>query len=121
MVPMGSTLPLLDKDDWLLSRLPEDVRGQLPPEVQTMIAIAAADRPWRTHPVDIRLTIPSPFGAFFVTVVAGKERRSPIRREVERRDRKLTRAGNVLFVLATVGLFYGALITAALLLTAILE
>lgn len=118
---MGSTLPLLDTDDWLLSRLPEDVRERLPPEVQTMIAIAAADRPWRKHPVDIRLTIPTPFGGFFMTLVAGRERRSDVRRQIERRERPLTRLGNVLFVLATVGAFYGALITAALLLTSILE
>lgn len=118
---MGSTLPLLDKDDWLLSRLPEDVRGQLTPEVQTMIAIAAADRPWRTHPIDIRFTIPSPFGHFYFTLVAGRERRSPVRRQIERRERKFNRLGNVLFVLATVGAFYGVLITAALMLTSILE
>jgi hypothetical protein len=118
---MASTLPLLNDDDWLLSRLPEDVRERLPPEVKTMIAIAAADRPWRTHPVDIRFSIPSPFGAFYVTLVAGRERRSPIRREIERRERPLTRLGNMLFVLGTVGAFYGALITAALLLTSILE
>lgn len=119
---MGSSLPLLNDDDtWLLSRLPENVREQLPPEIKTMIAIAAADRPWKTHPVDIRFTIPSPFGSFYVTLVAGRERRSPIRRVVERRDRRVNRLGNVLFVLGTVGAFYGALITAALLLTSILE
>jgi hypothetical protein len=118
---MGSTLPLLDKDDWLLSRLPADVRSQLTPEQRTMIAIAAADRPWRTHPVDIRFTLPTPFGAFYMTLVAGRERRNDARRQIDRRGHKLTRTGNVLFVLATVGAFYGALITAALLLTSILE
>jgi hypothetical protein len=118
---MASTLPLLNDDDWLLSRLPDDVREGLSPEVRTMIAIAAADRPWRTHPVDIRLSIPTPFGSYYVTLVAGEERRSPVRRAVERRDRPLNRLGNVLFVLGTVGVFYGALITAALLLTSILE
>ncbi len=117
---MASTLPLLN-EDWLLSRLPADVRSQLTPEIQTMIAIAAGDRPWRTHPVDIRLSIPLPFGPFYITLVAGRERRSPVRRAVERRERPLARAGNVAFVLATVGVFYSVLITAALLLTAILE
>jgi len=117
---MTSTLPVLN-EDWLLSRLPGDVRDRLSPEMQTMIALAAADRPWKTHPVDIRFTIPLPFGSFYVTVVAGRERRSTARRAVEGQSRKLVRFGNVMFVLATVGVFYAALITAALLLTAILE
>lgn len=118
---MSSTLPVLNNDDWLLSRLPADVRERLSPEVQTMLAIAAADRPWRTHPVDIRFTIPLPFGPFYVTLVAGRERRSPVRRQVDGQGRRLLRFSNVMFVLAAVGVFYSALITAALLLTAILE
>jgi hypothetical protein len=117
---MTSTLPVLN-EDWLLSRLPADVRDRLSPEMQTMLAIAAADRPWRKHPVDIRFTLPLPFGPFYVTLVAGRERRSPTRRAVEGQGRHLVRFGNVMFVLATVGVFYAALITAALLLTAILE
>jgi hypothetical protein len=117
---MNSTLPVLN-EDWLLSRLPADVRDRLSPEMQTMISIAAADRPWKTHPVDIRFTLPLPFGAFYVTLVAGRERRSPTRRAVDNRSRPLIRFGNVMFVLATVGVFYAALITAALLLTSILE
>lgn len=117
---MTSTLPLLN-ENWLLSRLPADVRERLSPEMQTMISIAAADRPWKTHPVDIRFTIPLPFGSFYVTLVAGRERRSTARRVVDGRSRPLLRFGNVMFVLATVGVFYTGLITAALLLTAILE
>ena len=117
---MNSTLPVLN-EDWLLSRLPADVRDRLSPEVQTMISIAAGDRPWKTHPVDIRFTLPLPFGSFYITLVAGRERRSPVRRAVDSQSRPFMRFGNVLFVLATVGVFYAALITAALLLTAILE
>jgi len=117
---MPSTLPVLN-DDWLLSRLPADVRSRLSPEIQTMLAVAAADRPWRTHPVDIRISVPLPFGSFYLTLVAGRERRSPVRRAVDAQGRRLVRFGNVMFVLAAVGVFYSALITAALLLTAILE
>ncbi len=117
---MSSTLPVLN-EDWLLSRLPAEVRDRLSPEMQTMISIAAADRPWKTHPVDIRFTLPLPFGPYYVTVVAGRERRSPTRRAVDGQSRPLMRFSNVMFVLTTVGVFYAALITAALLLTAILE
>ncbi len=117
---MSSTLPVLN-EDWLLSRLPAEVRDRLSPEMQTMISIAAADRPWKTHPVDIRFTLPLPFGSYYVTVVAGRERRSPTRRAVDGQSHRLMRFSNMMFVLATVGVFYAALITAALLLTAILE
>lgn len=117
---MPSTLPVLN-DDWLLSRLPADVRDRLSPEIQTMLAIAAADRPWRTHPVDIRFTLPTPFGSYYMTLVAGRERRSPVRRAVDAQGRRLVRFSNVMFVLAAVGVFYSVLISAALLLTSILE
>lgn len=117
---MTATLPVLN-DDWLLSRLPPDVRDRLPPEVQTILAVAAADRPWRRHPVDIGISIPLPGYPFFVRVVAGPERRSPVRRSVERRARQTPWIGNMVFVLGTVGLFYAGIILAALMLTAILE
>jgi hypothetical protein len=117
---MTSTLPVLN-DDWLLSRLPPDLRDQLPPEVQTMLAVAAADRPWRRHPVDIHLSVPLPGYPIFIRLVAGPERRSPIRREVERRTRRSPWLANLLFVFGAVGLFYSAIIIGALLLTAILE
>lgn len=117
---MTSTLPVLN-EDWLLARLPPDVRDRLPPDVQTMLSVVAADRPWRRHPVDIHVSVPLPFAPFFVRIVAGPERRSSIRRTVERRTRHAPWLGNLLFVLGAVGVFYAAVIGGALLLTSILE
>ncbi len=51
---------------------------------------------WSGHPVNIRLTIPLPFRSFYVTIVAGPERRSQERRASERKKHPLITAGNVL-------------------------
>ena len=49
------------------------------------------------HAVNIRLTIPFVFGRYYLTVVAGKERRSPDRLAVERRKHPLATFGNLAF------------------------
>lgn len=64
-------------------------------------------RPWaRDHPVNIRLSLPLIFGHYYVTIVAGKERRSAERRKVELRHHSLLTFGNVIF-LAAVGIVIG--------------
>jgi hypothetical protein len=63
-----------------------------------------AEAPWGEHPVNLRLTV---FGRYYVTIVAGKERRSVDRRIVERQNHPLNTRGNTLVALAfstTVGL-----------------
>ena len=55
-----------------------------------------ASREWSGHPVNIRLTIPLPFRSFYITIVAGPERRSKERRVSERKKHPLITAGNVL-------------------------
>ena len=62
--------------------------------------LAAADRarPGRwsgEHPVNLRLSIPLPFFRFYVTIVAGRERRSAARRAQERRKHPILTAGNL--------------------------
>jgi hypothetical protein len=64
----------------------------------------AEARAWREHPVNLRLTI---FGRYYVTIVAGKERRGVDRRIAERQNHPLNTRGNTLVALAfstTVGL-----------------
>lgn len=57
------------------------------------------------HTVDVRISIPLPFGRWYLTVVAGRERRSPERLVRERGKHPLVTAGNLafLFVLGTIG------------------
>lgn len=59
--------------------------------------LVAGDRVWVAHPVDIRLSLPLPFGRYYLTLVAGPERRSATRLADDRRTRPLATAGNLLF------------------------
>ncbi len=50
---------------------------------------------WDRHPVNLRLSIPLPFGRYYVTLVAGTERRGAERLASERRKHPLLTFGNV--------------------------
>ncbi len=50
---------------------------------------------WDRHAVNLRLSIPLPFGRYYVTLVAGKERRGADRLASERRKHPLLTFGNV--------------------------
>ncbi len=51
---------------------------------------------WAGHPVDVRLTIPLPFRSYYLTIVAGPEKRCKQRRAVERKKHPLFTMGNVI-------------------------
>ena len=72
-------------------------------------------RAWGEHPVNLRITV---FGRYYVTIVAGKERRSFDRRIAERQNHRLNTLGNTLIALvfsAIVGLaLYGLQMTLGL-------
>jgi hypothetical protein len=59
--------------------------------------LAAGDRVWMAHPVDIRLSLPLPFGRYYLTLVAGPERRSRRRLADDRQRRPLATLGNLVF------------------------
>jgi hypothetical protein len=108
-------------DDWILARLPDEFHTRLTPDLMRAIADAAKPRAWGTHPVDIRLSLPLPLGRYYLALVAGPERRGPERRAAEDESHRVMTAGNVLFVLSIVVVFYGVLGLAALMLTRIIE
>ncbi len=59
-------------------------------------------REWSSaHPVNLRLSLPHFFGRYYLTVVAGRERRSVARLAEERRKHPLATAGNLLFLAAS--------------------
>ena len=63
--------------------------------------------PWDgDHPVNLRLSIPLLFKRYYVTIVAGEERRSPERLAEEREKHPLTTTANMIF-LFTVGFILG--------------
>lgn len=62
--------------------------------------------------------MPLPFKPLYLAVLAGPERRSPGRREADRR-RHLIRAANILFIAAVAVLFYAGYRLASLLIDAV--
>lgn len=74
-------------------------------------------RLWQRHPVDLRLTVPFVGCDLYLTMVAGPERRSTARRQLERRRHPLRTLGNAVFVLLALagcyGLFLGAVLAAS--------
>ena len=52
------------------------------------------------HPVNVRLSIPFLFARFYVTIVAGKERRSRERRTSEYKKHSLMKCGNLLAIVS---------------------
>jgi hypothetical protein len=94
-----------------LARLPAEISSGLSAAQREAISRAAADRPWSSHPVDIRVSLPLPFTRVYLTLVAGTERRNAARRAVERLRHPLIRFGNLVFgVVAMVLLYIAAMI-----------
>jgi hypothetical protein len=68
---------------------------------------ASSAVPWESdHPINIRLSIPLLFKTYYVTIIAGEERRTPERLSAERRKHPLVTRGN-LFFFALVGTVIG--------------
>ena len=68
-----------------------------PPEAE--VADPPRDRAWERHPVDIRISIPLLVARYYITIVAGPERRSPTRLASERKKHPLLTLANVLVML----------------------
>jgi hypothetical protein len=123
-MPMTATSEpqeLRGSEDWLLARLPDEIHSRLTPDLREALARAVAPRLWGEHPVDIRVSIPLPFGRYYLALVLGPERRNEARRKSESGSRRVVTAANLLFILAVVVMFYGILGLAVLLLTRIIE
>ncbi len=60
---------------------------------------------WVSHPIDIRLSVPFVRTRYYVTIVAGRERRPAHRRKAERRDYPVLTFGNALFALGVTTMF----------------
>ncbi len=73
----------------------------------------------RKHFINIRLSIPLVFMRVYVTLVAGKERRSKTRRSAERRKHPLGTLGNA-FVFSTTGTVIGLACIAVLIAATVL-
>ncbi len=76
-------------------RLPSDIGGDQRDAPGIAQRSAPGGESWDRHPVNLRFSIPLPFGRYYVTLVAGKERRGAERLASERRKHPLLTFGNV--------------------------
>ena len=93
-----------DSEHLTAETAPAKARGSCEPQGDPAMATPSAPA-WETHhPVDIRLSIPLLFGRYYVTLVAGKERRGTGRRVQDRLIHPILSTGNVivLFVVGSV-------------------
>lgn len=103
------------------------ISARIPPEVTAALndsqlaALKAAidePRPWRKQPVDIRLTFPFFARRVFITLIAGTDKRNPVRRKQDRQQHPLRTASNILFLGAAVIALYAIAGAIALLIAA---
>ncbi len=88
-------------------RLEQETREELSDNSSASVRKAPGGEPWgNDHPVNIRLSLPLPFGRYYVTIVAGKERRSGERLGSERKKHPLMKLAN-LVVMAACGTICG--------------
>lgn len=72
---------------------PDPIASEAAPTVEGSRGVA-----WEEHPVNIRLSLPLVSTRYYLTIVAGKERRSAARRVSERRKHPLDTFGNILLM-----------------------
>ncbi len=88
----------------LLRAIDPAVRVSLTEAQEDAIRAAARQDSWKHHPVDIRLSLPTPFGRFYLALVAGRECRSAARLATERKRQPLASAGNLAMLSALIAL-----------------
>ena len=82
------------------SRLPQnELSNVAEPEIRNRVAPGAVS--WEgDHPINLRLSFPFLFKRYYVTIVAGEERRGSERRITERQKHPIKTTGNVIFLFA---------------------
>jgi hypothetical protein len=80
------------------------------------------NKPWQSHSINIRLSLPLlPGQRIYVSVVGGVEKRAKSRLQEERKSHPLLTMGNFLFVLGVGAAFYMAAIFALFVFSAFQE
>lgn len=92
----------------LLAQLPADVVASFTPEQRAALWDLSHAPSWHRYPVNLRIGIPWFGRRFFITVVAGPDRRNPERAARERILNPLMTLPNVLFMISA-----GAFVAAA--------
>lgn len=109
----------LNTSDSLLTKVPFDTDAQAPEAPAPARREMPGGKPWSArHDVNLRLSVPVFGNRYYLTLVAGREKRSQQRLAFERRKHPLKTTGNILFMLA-VGTLLGVGAIALILFTAL--
>lgn len=109
------------EDNWLFSRLPENVAGTLTAEQRAAIHEIVVTSPAGRPPVNIRFSFPLAKWRIYLALLAGRERRNDQRRAKDRVHHPLQTLGNFFFALGLAMLFYLAVFFTLALHSAIIE
>jgi len=82
----------------LLARMPGKARATFTDNQLVALQESAQRCQWGAHPLDVRLSIPTPFGSCFILLVGGRERRAGDRQRLERKRHPLWTWSNALFL-----------------------
>lgn len=83
----------------IVSKLTPETLATFTPTQLESLKIASQQLSWKGHTIDIRLSIPFPGKGFYVVFLAGKERRSRQRLQLE--HRRVSHAALLAFVLSS--------------------
>ena len=85
-------------------RTPTEVLRELDDEQREAVNELLAFQSWQRHPVDIRLTLPWLGGRrYYLTLIAGPEKRSDIRQRTDRARRPFLTGNNLAALMALLG------------------
>ena len=107
--------------NWLFARLPPWVVDTMTNEQKEAIHNAISDNIGNIPPVNIRVFLPWFGRRFYMTVLAGEEKRSRERRKHERQKYPLRTVANVFFFIGLATLFYMVALIGLALHSAIIE
>lgn len=107
--------------DLLITRLPSHVVDSLDEAQRSAIHDVVSAATWRTHPIDIRYSLPFFGRRFYLTVVAGEEKRMPDRQRVAHQDKPKLSLANLFFFMGLGALFFLLLVIALALQSALVE
>ncbi len=82
-------------------RLEQETREGLSDNLSASVRKSPGGEPWENnHPVNVRFSLPLTLGRYYVTIVAGTERRSGERLASERKKHPLIKLGNLVVIAA---------------------